>query len=85
MRLFREELDVDIYAHGGEVTFTGDADKVALARLTLEKLLEIIPARATRWTARASATPSGWPARATPTASARSCATSSPSPTAGGR
>ena len=42
MRLFREELDVDIYAHGGEVTFTGDADKVALARLTLEKLLEII-------------------------------------------
>ena len=42
MRLFREELDVDIYAHGGEVTFTGDADKVARARLTLEKLLEII-------------------------------------------
>ena len=42
MRLFREELDVDIYVHGGEVTFTGDADKVALARLTLEKLLEII-------------------------------------------
>ena len=29
MRLFREELDVDIYAHGGEVTFTGDADKDA--------------------------------------------------------
>ena len=42
MRLFREELGVDIYAHGGEVTFTGDPDKVALARLTLEKLLEII-------------------------------------------
>ena len=42
MRLFREELGVDIYAHGGEVTFTGDPDKVALARLTLEKLLEIV-------------------------------------------
>ena len=42
MRLFREELDVDIYAHGGEVTLSGDPEKVELARLTLEKLLEII-------------------------------------------
>ena len=40
--LFREELGVEIFAHGGEVTLTGDADKVALARLTLEKLNEIV-------------------------------------------
>ena len=32
MRLFREELDVDIYAHGGEVTLSGDPEKVELAR-----------------------------------------------------
>jgi phosphate starvation-inducible PhoH-like protein len=40
--LFKEELGVEIFAHGGEVTLTGDPDKVALARLTLEKLREII-------------------------------------------
>lgn len=40
--LFREELGVDIFAHGGEVTITGDPQKAALARLTFEKLLEII-------------------------------------------
>ena len=37
MSLFHEELGVDIYAHGGEVTLTGDPQKVALAKLTLEK------------------------------------------------
>ena len=31
-----------LYAHGGEVTISGEPEKVALARLTLEKLLEII-------------------------------------------
>ena len=40
--LFKEELGVDIFARGGEVTLTGDPDKVALARLTLEKLQEIV-------------------------------------------
>ncbi len=40
--LFKEELGVDIFAHGGEVTLTGEPDKVELARLTLEKLREII-------------------------------------------
>ncbi|MBR6890162.1 MAG: PhoH family protein [Clostridia bacterium] len=39
--LFREELGVDIFAPGGDVTISGDPDKVALARLTLEKLSEI--------------------------------------------
>ena len=40
--LFKEELGVDIFAHGGEVTLTGDPEKVQLAQLTLEKLREII-------------------------------------------
>ena len=40
--IFKEELGVDIYAHGGEVTITGDPEKVSLAKLTLEKLGEIV-------------------------------------------
>ena len=40
--LFREELGVEIFAHGGEVTLSGDPEKVSLARLTLEKLNEIV-------------------------------------------
>ena len=40
--LFREELGVDIYAHGSEITLSGDSDKVALARETLERLGEIV-------------------------------------------
>ncbi len=40
--LFKEELGVEIFARGGEITLTGDPDKVALARLTLEKLNEIV-------------------------------------------
>ena len=33
---------MDIYAHGSEVMLSGEPEKVELARLTLEKLLEII-------------------------------------------
>ncbi len=40
--LFREELGVEIFAHGGEVTLAGNPEKVSLARLTLEKLQEIV-------------------------------------------
>ena len=40
--LFKEELGVDIFAHGGEVSLTGEPEKVELAKLTLEKLREII-------------------------------------------
>ena len=40
--LFREELGVEIYAHGGEVALSGNPEKVALAKLTLEKLNEIV-------------------------------------------
>ena len=40
--LFRQELGVDIHAHGGDVVLTGDPDKVELAKLTLEKLNEIV-------------------------------------------
>ena len=42
MPIFKEELGVEIYAHGNEVTISGDPDKVAQARLTLEKLNEIV-------------------------------------------
>ena len=40
--LFREELGVEIQAGSGEITLVGDSDKVELARLTLEKMSEII-------------------------------------------
>ena len=40
--LIRRELNVQIFAHGNEITLTGEEDKVRLARLTLDKLLEII-------------------------------------------
>ncbi len=40
--LFRQELGVDIHAPGGDVVLTGDPDKVELAKLTLEKLNEIV-------------------------------------------
>ena len=39
--LFKEELGVDIFAHGGEITLSGDAEKVGHAREALEKLSEI--------------------------------------------
>ena len=40
--LFKEELGVEIFAHAGDVSLTGEPEKVTLARLTLEKLREII-------------------------------------------
>ena len=40
--LFREELGVEIQAGSGEIALIGDPDKVALAKLTLEKMSEII-------------------------------------------
>ena len=42
MALFREELDVEIMAGSGEIVLTGEAEKVELAKLTLEKMSEII-------------------------------------------
>ena len=42
MSLFREELGVEIMAASGEVVITGEAEKVDLAKLTLEKMSEII-------------------------------------------
>ena len=40
--LFRDELGVELFAHGDELTITGTPEKVELARLTLETLSEIL-------------------------------------------
>ena len=40
--LFRDELGVDIQAGSGEIVLSGDSDKVELAKVTLEKMSEII-------------------------------------------
>ena len=40
--LFKEELGVEILAGSGEIMMTGEADKVELAKQTLEKMSEII-------------------------------------------
>ena len=40
--LFREELGVDILSAAGEIALTGEPDKVELAKLTLEKMSEVI-------------------------------------------
>ena len=40
--LFRAELGVDIQAGSGEIALSGEPDKVKLAKLTLEKMSEII-------------------------------------------
>ena len=40
--LFQQELGVEIFAHGGDITLSGDPEKVQLAKLTLEKLNEIV-------------------------------------------
>ncbi|MBP3411364.1 MAG: PhoH family protein [Clostridia bacterium] len=40
--LFRDELGVDISAGSGEVVLSGDSDKVELAKITLQKMSEII-------------------------------------------
>ena len=40
--LFKDELGVEIFTHSGEITISGDPEKVELAKLTLEKLTEIL-------------------------------------------
>lgn len=40
--LFKDELGVDLFTHSGEITITGAPEKVELAKLTLEKLNEIL-------------------------------------------
>ena len=42
LSMFREELDVEIQANSSEILLTGEPEKVALAKLTLEKMSEII-------------------------------------------
>ena len=42
MPIFREELGVELYAHGNEITITGEPEKVALAKLTLQTLCDIV-------------------------------------------
>ncbi len=42
LELIKKELGISIYAHGTDITLTGDETNVETARLTLEKLLEII-------------------------------------------
>ena len=42
LSMFREELDVEIQANSSEIILTGEAEKVSLAKLTLEKMSEII-------------------------------------------
>ena len=42
LSMFREELDVEIQASSSEIILTGAAEKVSLAKLTLEKMSEII-------------------------------------------
>ena len=69
--LVRRETGAEIFAHGDEITLSGEEEAVRLAHLVLDKLLAILAGRAS--TAPASATPSTWRARATPTALRRSC------------
>ena len=40
--IFRDELGVELYAHGNEIAITGDRDKVELAKLTLQTLADIV-------------------------------------------
>ena len=42
LELIKKELGIGIYAHGTDITLTGDEANVETACLTLEKLLEII-------------------------------------------
>ena len=42
VELIRRELNVEIFAHGNEITLTGEEDKVRLARVVLERLVGII-------------------------------------------
>lgn len=38
----RRELNVEIFAHGNEITFTGEEEKVAQARAVMQRLLGIV-------------------------------------------
>ncbi len=42
VELIRHELNVEIFAHGNEITLSGEAEKVRLARVVLERLVGII-------------------------------------------
>ena len=42
LSLFKDELDVELFTHGGEIVITGEPEKVDLAKLTFEKLVEIL-------------------------------------------
>ncbi|MBR3505142.1 MAG: PhoH family protein [Clostridia bacterium] len=42
VELIRRELNVEIFAHGNEITLSGEEDKVNLARVVLERLVGII-------------------------------------------
>ena len=42
VELIRRELNVEIFAHGNEITLSGEEEKVRLARVVLERLVGII-------------------------------------------
>ena len=42
LSLFKDELGVELFTHGGEIVITGEPEKVDLAKLTFEKLVEIL-------------------------------------------
>ena len=42
IELIRHELNVEIFAHGNEVTLSGEPEKVALAKTVLKRLVAII-------------------------------------------
>ena len=42
VELIRRELDVEIFAHGNEITLSGEEEKTRLARVVLERLVGII-------------------------------------------
>ncbi|MBO4299631.1 MAG: hypothetical protein J5998_12635, partial [Clostridia bacterium] len=42
VELIRRELNVEIFAHGNEITLSGEEEKVRLARVVMERLVGII-------------------------------------------
>ena len=42
MQLLKEELGVEIFAHGSEVTISGEEEKAELCKEVLERLREIV-------------------------------------------
>ena len=42
VELIRRELNVEIFAHGNEITLSGEPDKVSLARVVLQRLVGVI-------------------------------------------